>query len=789
VTTEWDNTPWAGTTPTRKAVFGPGLAAYQNGYVMTSLNDTPQAKAAACLRAYKVGWFHKAGRKIANDVAGLDWSLSDGDAESEDPQETVLGKPDLDIPWEALSPVDQLQRLLERPNPAQTGRQLILKTQIRVDFGGAAFWYLENAAYGLPSAIYGISPSRMWPSRDKQGAIIGWVMDRNSPSGGVPFEAAEILVFSAPTSDDDDVFGVPVVEAVYAEVPLTELMAKHTADVLTTGGRLAGAMWPKDRALDEAEFQDAQKAWRSIASDPNAAKRLLLFPEPMEWAAGASTPAEIGIPDLATLNRDTILTAFPISPYQLGVPTPGGLNSGEVRREDRRDYWEGTIHPRVDLLEEVIQVNLVSRYEQAMGRTFDFDFDEPNLDDASGLTEKAGAFKALVNIGLDPKESLKAAGLGHIKWTGLPAMLDPAHQAELAQAAADAPKVAPVPPKMPMMPPKMPAKAARAIEERDAVVERFVPQTTRSLRSFFETQQARIAQGIRDSMPKTKAARMKADPDWWDASKEDDALRAALRGLYVQVGRAGLQTAADGLGRIIRGQSADPIVNDLIINGGARIAKVNLNTKDSVVNTLAEGTRRGYSIPQLIDGVAAEGYAGVLATALDNGTPAFGDARAEMIARTETRMAYNRAAVLGYKELGVEEFLAYDGDEDLPCQQRNGQTFSAEQALEQEELEHPNGTLTFSPVVDKAWHDPAHDLAMKALDLAMVKATVPEPDIHIHNDVRVPDAPPVIVNTGEVHVAPAAVHVAPTQVDVHVTGGRKTVKRDDAGRITEIEEA
>jgi hypothetical protein len=86
------------------------LGAWGTGIPLSSLNNTPQERAAAYLRAYKVGWFYKAGKKIAGDVASLDWSLSDGDAEEGD-AEATLERPELSIPFESLSPIDQLQRL------------------------------------------------------------------------------------------------------------------------------------------------------------------------------------------------------------------------------------------------------------------------------------------------------------------------------------------------------------------------------------------------------------------------------------------------------------------------------------------------------------------------------------------------------------------------------------------------------------------------------------------------------------------------------------------------------
>jgi hypothetical protein len=402
----------------RKAVSGPGVAAYYNSTPLTSMSDDPLVKAAAFLRVYGSDWFHKAGSKISLDIAQLAVSVSPEGTDGDNEAKRI--EPDLYAPFESLDPIGQFLRLMERPNPYQTGRQLRQKTEIRVDFAGWSHWYMEGAgpigSGTLPTALYGISPTRLTPSFDKLGVLIGWVLDKDSRGGGTPFPAYQILTFSRERADDGW-GGMGVVEAVWQQAPLSTQMATHTSDVLSTGGRLAGMLWPKERALDEAEFQDAQRAWRNTTSNGDAGRRLLLFPEPMEYAAGASTPAEIGIPELATLNRDDILTAFPISPYQLGVPMPGGLNSAETRREDRRDYWEGTIHPRVELLEETIQTGMLAMYESVMGSTYDFDIMEPNLDDATSLVAKADALDKLVAQGFDEMETIKALQLDHIKWT------------------------------------------------------------------------------------------------------------------------------------------------------------------------------------------------------------------------------------------------------------------------------------------------------------------------------------------------------------------------------------
>jgi hypothetical protein len=154
---------------------------------------------------------------------------------------------------------------------------------------------------------------------------------------------------------------------------------------------------------------------------------------------------------------------------------------------------------------------------------------------------------------------------------------------------------------------------------------------------------------------------------------------------------------ADALNRIVPNKAVDRIVEDLVQYGGQRIADINARTLQAIVLELAEGTTRGYSINQLIDGVPAEGFKGVLNVGLDNGVGVWDDARAETISRTETALSYNRASLDAYKEFRVARVIAYDGDQDEECAYRNGREYSVDDAFGI--ADHPNGTLDWAPVV------------------------------------------------------------------------------------------
>lgn len=670
--------------PARKAVQGGAwLTSLNSGPLLASLQNTWHARAGAYLAAYKVGWFYKAGSRISGDFANMAWTLAYEDTEGDNTEDIVAAPGN--VPWAALDPLEQFLRLSERPNPHQSGRAFKQQQQIRLDFTGRAVVYLENGdGTGLPTALYGINPARMHQSRNRQGVLIGWVMDPDAPSGGVPFTVDEIMTVEYPGADLDP---QGVVEAVYQHAQLAPMIPQHTADVLATGGRLAGMAWPKERSLTEDEFADAQRAWRSVVSDPNAARRLLLFPEPMEYQQGSSTPAEIGLPELATLSRDEILSTFPIHPYMVGVPLAAGLNSGESLRYVKAEYWEGTQHPRVEVWEDAFQQALIPRYEQAVGRPLDFDIEEPDLDDAASLSEKAKAYKDLVSIGFDPKESVTKVGLDDVKWLGLPDLLDPAKQAEAQRQAAEALASRPQP-DMPMPKPPM-GKAVKA--RREQVVGETLPGFTAAMEQALAEQRDRLADEIERVIgPLTKAARKALPDDWWDQKREDEFLRDHLRGLYLRLARSALQVVANDTDRLVTKERVNRVTEQMLDAAGERITGINETTRRAVSEAVSEGVRRGYSIGQIVNGVVDEAYRGVRTL------PAFDEARAELVARTETMLAYNESALRGYAEFGIREVEAIDGDGDPECAERDGQVFSIEDALAIDE--HPNGTLDWAPL-------------------------------------------------------------------------------------------
>ena len=124
----------------------------------------------------------------------------------------------------------------------------------------------------------------------------------------------------------------------------------------------------------------------------------------------------------------------------------------------------------------------------------------------------------------------------------------------------------------------------------------------------------------------------------------------------------------------------------------------------------------------------------------------------------------------GYSEFGVTDLVAYDGDQDEECAARSDQVFTVDDALTIED--HPNGTLVWSPIVDKAAKlDPLVELTGKFVE-AIKSMAVPTPVYITMPDIKQSDvtvsAPEVNVTTPDVHVDVHVPEQPAPNIDVHV---------------------
>jgi hypothetical protein len=231
---------------------------------------------------------------------------------------------------------------------------------------------------------------------------------------------------------------------------------------------------------------------------------------------------------------------------------------------------------------------------------------------------------------------------------------------------------------------------------RQSVDERVTPKVKQSVAAVLDEQRREII-----FRAKAAAAHLMEHPRdtsvYWDEAKWDRKMLAAMKPhLY------GMAEQVDAHIKQALGVTAKagPIaaVNHALTRGATRITRLNARTRDAVVSTVREtvasGIRDGLSPAEVGDALEAA----LEDVTLDNGTAAFDEYRAELIARTEMMASYNDATLGSYQDADITMVEAIDGDEDEECIDRVARNpYTLEEADAEED--HPNGTLDWLPVI------------------------------------------------------------------------------------------
>ena len=176
---------------------------------------------------------------------------------------------------------------------------------------------------------------------------------------------------------------------------------------------------------------------------------------------------------------------------------------------------------------------------------------------------------------------------------------------------------------------------------------------------------------------RAKAAHLAAKPGDFRAVWNEKAWNAAMaRAIGNHAATITDTVAAEtkkSLGHLKPGKAEptflDNVKRFVLKRGGDRVREINDTTRDAIIDAIRtviaaatkevgeDGKPRTPSIPEL---------ASRLVDAV-GGLSTFDDARADLIARTETMFAYNDSALASYREYDVEMVEPIDGDEDEEC--------------------------------------------------------------------------------------------------------------------------
>ena len=721
-----------------KAETGSAVYAIGTYPQLDSLSRAPQKLMAEGQALFHTQtWVAAAERAIVGRYVRAPWHLEQADGDTVDKDASPAERAVLDF--------------IRQPNDKRNRRQVWSLTLRHMGLCGNGFWYLDQRdSMGVPLQVLYVNPARMSPVEDPHQTLLGWIMDKpdnpltKAGSTPVPFELDELIHFKLDEPDAGH-WGIGIAEAAYSKLMLDKLADAHTAQVLASGGRIAGLLSPKQGAstMNDDQWLATVRDYRNIVGDPDAAKRLHIVRGPVDFTETASKPSELQLSELSSASRENILAAWGVPLSQIGVMQSSGLNSGEHVKYEEAALWQGPIDYRADSFEEQVQglIDLFGLGLSLVVETPAFDDQQPlyvNAEKAKVVPLTVDERRALV--GLDPLED---------KAVGSAIFLD--------QTMVQINSVTPL---VEQEEEPAPVKA----DLRARTEKQWEPRIREAMLGFLGRQASAIANRV-----KRNHAHLVTKPTdirvWWNERQWDAELSELLEPLLGEMAGG----VSRGTSRALRPAKADSFLEKVIAlvraSAGSRITAINQTTRDEIQRLVVLGVEAGLGPAELAQTISD--------------STSFNAARAELVARTETMTAYNEAALHTYREFEVTEVEAIDGDDDAECAARNGKRYSIDEAFGI--ADHPNGTLDWIPVVETAkamlpdlptrGDGMEFHLHLPAELTTQLKIPAPEVTVNVpaqHVEVFVPEQPAPIGNVAaaEVNVPPTVVNVEPAVVNV-----------------------
>lgn len=671
-----------------------------------------------------VTWVFACASLVASELASYDWEVTEPDG-------TVIEEPPED-----------LDKLLSQPNPRHTYFDFAELVGLDLEIAGNSFWAKDQMnLLNQPLALIRLRPEWVRIVTNERGDVIGYVYEVQGKQ--VPYSVEEVMHFRYP-SPIDPARGMGTVEALIRAVQADLEETQHVVGFFANGARISGVLTTQDN-LSDTQFERLKTQIQEEYGGSANAFKVLLAEQGMDFKPVTESPGNLGIHELRRFTKDEILSGFGVPEFLLGGTAQGGV----YKMEEAQNIFSRTMRPKARRFQErmtldltrawdaleffVVQstqdtrTNKIARGKALIGAGASInearaEYDAPPLDapEADMITMPSnvvpwnGLAAPRKRVGADSnvrggqvRKGTRRSGVGRELVKASTRILDGAVVSRALPApgetwsAVDMALPHGMETRDAIRPKAVsPQVVAELLADHARVMRLGVDVVRPTMAKFFTSQHARVLDRLSafrapgDRTGNGKLDKKELTPEaLWDDAIENAALLDTYMPLVDELGATSLTVPARLVNASISWDAEHQFIKAARDRLGELIVRINETTRDSIAEQVEEGMRRGYSIPQLANGVADEGFPGIRGVFADATA-----ARAETIARSESAMIYNAAANAGYREGGVSEVEVIDGNGDSACADANGQRWDVDRA-ELEPIAHPNCVRAFAPIV------------------------------------------------------------------------------------------
>jgi HK97 family phage portal protein len=314
--------------------------------------------------------------------------------------------------------------LLARPNPFYTTQEFFESGQQHVDLTGEGWTVIERFGR-MPGELWVARPDRMVVVTDQQEFLLGYIYV--DPDGAErPLLKDDVLSIRMP-NPMDPYRGMGAVQTVLANIDAGGYSAEWNANFFKNGARPGGIVKLSRKMLDGEFNQLVERFNQNHRGTANANRTAFL--EDGDWVdVKPMTMRDMEFTETSNLNRDTILLAFGMSKFAVGV-----VEDVNRATADASATWFGETAtvPRLDRWRGMLNNDLLPQYPGTPGELKFYYSNPVPADREADRDDKASAaevYSTLVLAGVDPVDAAEVAGLPPMRTVAPPKQPVPAGQ-------------------------------------------------------------------------------------------------------------------------------------------------------------------------------------------------------------------------------------------------------------------------------------------------------------------------------------------------------------------------
>lgn len=297
--------------------------------------------------------------------------------------------------------------VLAKPNDFYTTQELFESGQQHVDLTGEG-WTIISRLGSVPYELWVARPDRMAVVTDRRDFLVGYIY--HDPDGQeMPIKREDVLSIRMP-NPKNPYRGMGPVQTVLANIDAAAYSAEWNANFFLNGARPGGIV-KLSRRMSDTEFNQLVERFNQNHQGPSNANRNA-FLEEGDWIdVKPMSVADMQFVETANLNRDTVLLAFGMSKFAVGVVEDVNRATAEA---SKAWFGETITTPRLDRWKGMLDSDFLPQfpgYDPALS----FAYSNPVPTDREALRAdklaEAQVYVALIQAGVDPQDAAMVAGL------------------------------------------------------------------------------------------------------------------------------------------------------------------------------------------------------------------------------------------------------------------------------------------------------------------------------------------------------------------------------------------